>query len=166
MTASNIDWASLNLPSYEDPRDTKVRLDAIHRSILQQKGIDIRPEKNSPGFQPSEHQAREVAVMAALGLDPKDIGLVLNVEEKLLKMYYGKELRISHNLANAMVARQALSMAVSGRFPDMTKFWLKSRAGWTEKASEPLSDPSKGEDTGSAKDRLKRAIADHTTKPG
>jgi hypothetical protein len=152
-----IDWESLELPEYEDPAATKVRLDAIHRQILEEKGISVRPSKNSPGFAPTPYQARQVAVMSALGLDPKDIALVLDVEEKMLALYYRKELRVSHNLANAMVARVALQMALSGRYPDMTKFWLKARGGWKEAAASTVpEDKGRKDDLDSAKERLKR----------
>lgn len=160
----SIDWDALALPEYEDPSETKVRLDAIHRQILVQKGIGTKPEKNSPGFIPSAYQARQVSVMAALGLDLKDIALVLNVEEKMVKLYYAKELRVTHNLANAMVARQALSMALSGRYPDMTKFWLKAQAGWSEAPPKNANDAGSRENLDSAKDRLKRTIQDHSRK--
>lgn len=154
-----IDWESLDLPEYEDPAATKVRLDAIHRSILEEKGINTKPAKNSPGFAPTPYQARQVSVMSALGLDAKDIALVLDIEERLLKLYYTRELKVSHNLANAMVARVALQMAMSGRFPDMTKFWLKSRGGWKESVASINDGGSKNDaDVGTAKDRLRQMV--------
>lgn len=158
-----IDWDDLGLPDYEDPAATKVRLDEIHKQMLTDKNIATRPSKNSPGFAPTPYQARQVSVMACLGLEPKDIALVLDIEEKLLKLYYSKELKVSHNLANAMVAKRALEMAMSGRFPDMTKFWLKSRAGWKDAVHAP-GDGKTDVDTGSAKDRLKTMIG-HTPRP-
>lgn len=164
MNGTNIDWDSLGLGDLEDPEQTKIRLDAIHRQILIDKGIGTKPEKNSPGFAPTAYQARQVAVMAALGLDLKDIALVLNVEERMVKLYYQKELRVSHNLANAMVARQALQMAISGRFPDMTKFWLKAQAGWSEAAPRVPEEQRKDGQLDSAKDRLKNAIRDNSKK--
>lgn len=153
-----IDWESLDLPEYEDPAATKVRLDEIHRSILKEKGISTVPSKNSPGFAPTPYQARQVSVMAALGLEIKDIALVLDIEERLLKTYYTKELRVSHNLANAMVGKVALQMAMSGRFPDMTKFWLKSRAGWKESVVSAADGKAPDVDVGTAKDRLRRMV--------
>lgn len=161
MEVIGLDWESLGLPDYEDPAATKVRLDAIHKSILDEKGISTKPSKNSPGFAPTPYQARQVSVMAALGLDPKDIALVLDVEEKLLTLYYRKELRVSHNLANCMVARTALQMAMSGRFPDMTKFWLKTRGGWKEAVAKPTDDV-KADQFDSAKDKLRRVIGQST----
>lgn len=156
---NGIDWDSLNLPEYEDAQATKDRLDAMHMELLQKQGILLSPGKNSPGFAPSAAQAREVAVMACLGLEAKDIALVLNIELKLLKLYYEKELVVSANLANVMVARTALRMAVSGQNADMTKFWLKARAKWKETAAVELTGKDGGSlEIDSAKDRMRRAI--------
>lgn len=149
------DWDSLGLGEQEDPAVVKARLDQLHLQLLEDRGIATTPGKNSPGFEPTAAQAREVSVMACLGLDPKDIALVLNIELKLLKFYYGKELTVSMNLANAMVARQALRMAMSGNSPDMTKFWLKTRAGWTETSKMDLTTNGKDINNATAKDRLK-----------
>jgi len=158
-------WEDLNLPEYEDPVVTSKRLDDLQASILASKGVSTQPDKNSPGFNPTMAQAREVAVMSCLGMEPKDIALVLNIEEKLLKMYYAKELKVSANIANAMVARQALNMAMSGRFPDMTKFWLKSRAKWKETSSMEISGPDGGAmEFSSAKEKFAAAMATATHK--
>lgn len=154
-----IKWEELDLPEFEDEAATKVRLDEIHRAMLAEKGLSTTPNKNSPGFAPTPYQSRQVSVMAALGLEAKDIALVLDVDERLVKNYYHKELKVSHNLANMMVAKVALQMAMSGRFPDMTKFWLKSRGGWKEQVASAY-DGGKGPegDIGSAKDRLRRMV--------
>lgn len=164
---ATFNWEDLDLPEYEEPEATVKRLDELHSAILESKGVSSRPDKNSPGFNPTQAQAREVAVMSCLGMEPKDIALVLNVEEKLLKMYYAKELKVSANIANAMVARRALQMAMSGRFPDMTKFWLKSRAKWKETNSMELSGPDGGPlEFTSAKEKLATAMAAASSRAG
>lgn len=159
MSNTVFDWDSLGIGDEEDPAEVKKRLDKIHRDLLEAKGITTTPEKNSPGFVPSNTQARQVSVMACLGLDSKDIALVLNVEHKLLKLYYEKELRVTLNLANAMVARVALQMAMSGRNPDMTKFWLKAKAGWQEVQKIDVTSNGKTLEGASARDKLKDALA-------
>lgn len=156
------EWDDLEIPQ-EDPEQIKIRLDAIHRNLLEEKGLTTKPEKNSPGFRPSAAQAREVSVMSALGLDSADIALVLNIEEKMMKLYYVRELKVSHNLANALVARRALDMALSGRYPDMTKFWLKTRAKWKEtQGVELTANIHNTHELVTAKDRLKQLINDQT----
>lgn len=152
-------WEDLNLGPDEDPQTVKARLDKIHKDMLAEQGVSYTPEKNSPGFRPTVEQSRQVKVMACLGIDPKDIALILNIEHKLLKLYYTNELKISANLANAMVARAALQMALSGRSPDMTKFWLKCRAGWNDVQKVDITSNGKTLDQGiTAKDRLKQAL--------
>lgn len=161
---TNFSWEDLGLEELEDDASVKVRLDAIHREILTQKGLATVPSKNSPGFVPSAYQARQVAVMAALGLEAKDIALVLDIEEAMVKLYYKRELRVTHNLANAMVAREALKMALSGRYPDMTKFWLKTRGGWKEAVAAQHDEDKNKDAAESARDKLRRQITDVQTK--
>lgn len=160
-----MNWDELNLPDYENVEETNRRLNEIHKELLLAKGLSPVPEKNSPGFEPTAYQARQVAVMSCLGLSSRDIALVLNIEEKMLTVYYKKELKVSHNLANAMVARVALQMAMSGRFPDMTKFWLKTQAGWKDAVAAPVTEDNKEGDLDSAKSRLRRAIAPQLPAP-
>jgi hypothetical protein len=104
-------------------------------------------------------------------MEAKEIALVLNIEEAMLKAYYTKELKTSHIISNVMVARKALDMAMSGRFPDMTKFWLKSQAKWKEVNSVELTGKDGGPvEVGSARDKLARAMgvdaADAAGTPG
>lgn len=150
-----IDWDLIAIPDYETPQETNDRLEIITTQVMQENNIAYEPSKNSPGFRPSVEQARQVAVMSCLALSPKDIANVLNIELKLLKLYYSRELTVSVHIANAVVARQALAMATSGKNPDMTKFWLKTRAKWKETSSVEIvnKDGDKAE-VASAKDRL------------
>ena len=153
-------WEDLQLPEYDpDLADTQRRIDELHAKLMKEKGIKLTPDSSSPGFRPSTQQSREVAVMTALGLTPKEIGMVLNIEEKVLQYYYFKELNTSHKLANLMVARKALEMAMSGRFPDMTKFWLKSQAKWKETSAVELTGKDGGPvEVTSAREKLAQAM--------
>lgn len=152
-------WEDLGLPEYESVGDTKQRLDEIHERALKDKGLPVKADKGSPGFKPGLEQSRNVSVMSALGLEAKEIALVLNIEEAVLKAYYDKELKVSHKISNIMVARKALDMAMSGRFPDMTKFWLKSQAKWKEVQGIELTGKDGGPvEVGSARDKLARAM--------
>lgn len=152
-------WDDLNLGESEDPKEVSKRLDKIHADMLKEQGLAYEPGKNSPGFRPSVEQARSVSVMSCMGLEPKDIALVLNIELKLLNLYYSKELKVSKSLANVAVARVALRMAMSGASADMTKFWLKTQAGWQEKQAIDIT--SNGKDLGgmTAKEKVAAALA-------
>jgi hypothetical protein len=49
-----------------------------------------------------------------------------------MDIVYKYEIETGAARVNAEVARVALGMALSGANPDMTKFWLKTQAGWVE----------------------------------
>lgn len=152
-------WEDLNLPDLETPEQTKRRLDQLYEQQLQESGVKMTVDKGSPGFNPSVQQSREVSVMSALGLEPQEIALVLNIDEKILKRYYKRELGVSGKISNMVVARKALEMAASGRFPDMTKFWLKSRAKWKETSGLEITGKDGGPvEVSSARDKLARAM--------
>lgn len=152
-------WEDLNLPEYDSIEGVKDRLDMIHAEEMKAKGLPSKPDHNSPGFKPGIAQSREVAVLSALGLEAKEIALALNVEEKLLKTYYSRELMVSQKISNAMVARKALEMAMSGRFPEMTKFWLKARAKWKETSGVEITGANGGPvEVSSAREKLARAM--------
>lgn len=100
---------------------------AISTELLRETAL-----RGSPGFEPGPEQAAQVEKMTALGLSSDDIAAVLRIEPKLLKKYYAYEIETADKRTNAEVAKIALQMAMSGAVPDMTKFWLKTRAGWKE----------------------------------
>jgi hypothetical protein len=84
---------------------------------------------------------------------------VLNIDQKLLKQFYSRELSVAGKISNLVVARKALEMASSGRFPDMTKFWLKSQAGWKETSGIELTGKDGGPvEVVSARDKLAQAL--------
>ena len=98
----------------------------------------------SPGFNPGPEQADQVEKLTALGLSSEDIAATLRIEPKLLKTYYKYELDTADKRTNAAVAKVALQLALSGAAPDMTKFWLKTRAGWKETKEVQLTGQGGG----------------------
>ena len=101
----------------------------MHRPIIREN-----EKEKSPGFTGTEFQAKQVAELFALGMPIEKISKVLKVTETLLRFYYTDEVETAEALVNAEVAKTALDMAKSGRNPEMTQFWLKSRAGWMDKS--------------------------------
>lgn len=91
----------------------------------------ILKQVGSPGFRPSKSQAKQIEIMAAMGLLPKEIGTILGIETKLIEFFYTYELKTAKLRASLPVAKAALEMASDKRHPDMTKFWLQCNAGWT-----------------------------------
>jgi hypothetical protein len=82
-----------------------------------------------PNFKPTQEQRALVKSRAAVGLPQDDICKLLRLRSpKTLRKCFEREL--SHGLAEAtaVVARTAYEMAISGRYPAMTYFWLKCLA--------------------------------------
>lgn len=100
------------------------------RKTWKERNPDIT---NSPGFRPTHAQAQQVAKLASLGLKVHEIALVMQIEKSLLKFYYKYDLATAKARTNVSVAKVALDMALDGQHENMTKFWLKSQAGWVER---------------------------------
>jgi len=118
--------------------------------------------EKSPGFQASEFQARQVGELLALGLPVEKISQILKVTPVLLQFYYAQEFETAEALVNAKVAKVALDMALSGRNPEMTQFWLKSRAGWCEKNRLEITGADGGPiEITQAREGLMKLVLDH-----
>jgi hypothetical protein len=95
-----------------------------------------------PSFQPTEEQRKRVKSLSALGMRHKDICLVIGLRSpKSLRKHFREELSTGMAEANAVVARMAYEMAVSGRCPAMTFFYLKCRTKRAERVEE--EEPNK-----------------------
>lgn len=113
--------------------------DPEHRDkILKQRG--------SPGFKPTRAQAKQVELMAAMGLNPREIGACLGIEKELVTFYYSYEIRTALHRVNVAVGKVALEAALSGNDYDMTRFWLQTRAGWSPKSTLDVSGVDKDAD--------------------
>ena len=121
------DWKNIDLEELDNDEALNKRLTKLHTEVVGE--VD---KYNSPGFDPTPAQARTVSVMKGLGMSTKEIGDILLIEDSLLKLYYKRELSGASPYVNLAVAKVALSMALSGQSADMTKFWLKTQAGWRE----------------------------------
>jgi len=76
----------------------------------------------------------QIKVMAACGIEPQKIALVFGLTMSELFDEYGQELATAESEANATVAVSLYHMATSGRHPQASIFWLKSRANWKDDA--------------------------------
>ena len=83
-------------------------------------------------YQPTDKDREIVKAMASYGVPQEDIGRVIGVSHVTLRKYYAPEIETAAVQANAKVAETCYQMAVSGKMPAATFFWLKTRAGWRE----------------------------------
>lgn len=135
------EWSGINIDDLEDDDKVKARLSKIHNQVVSSEKVN---KEGSPGFDPSPTQSKTVSVMTGLGMSPKEISDILLIEEKILKLFYIRELAGASPYVNLAVAKKALEMALSGQHPDMTKFWLKARAGWKETNNVELTGKEGG----------------------
>lgn len=77
--------------------------------------------------------------LAGLGMKLPDIGTLLGVSRSTMYLQSKDNEKVKEALAKgkakaiAKVAQTSFEMASSGKYPDMTKFWLKCQAGWEDK---------------------------------
>lgn len=105
---------------------------AALRAARKWKDKAVTRPAGSPGFKPTATQAKQVEKMAAMGLSSREIGQILCIEKHLVEFFYEYEIKTATARVNMAVGKACLEMALDKQHPDMTKFWLKSRAGWKE----------------------------------
>lgn len=85
--------------------------------------------------------------LTKLGLPLEQVADILGISKRTLerRMHIDEKLRtaIESGRANQIkdVSEMAYQMAVSGKHPSMTMFWLKCRAGWSSTPKEEPIEP-------------------------
>ena len=93
-----------------------------------------------PRFEPTAEQRKTVEAMAAYGLREDQIASTIGpkgIDPKTLRKHFRRELLLGATKANSKVAETTYQMAISGKCPAMTIFWMKCRNGWRE--TEPAA---------------------------
>ena len=85
-----------------------------------------------PPYEPTEKDRRIVESMIAYGVTTQEVARVIGISPHTMYKYFRDELETSAVKANSKVAETAYAMAVSGKCPAATFFWLKCRAQWRE----------------------------------
>lgn len=112
--------------------------------------------RGRPKFEPTDEQRKTVMAMAGYGIPQEGIGLVIGIDLKTLRKYFRAELDKGEVVATSKVAESLYKMATDGNVAAAI-FWMKARAGWSEKVNVDL--------TGDALSSLYNAIADRS-RPG
>lgn len=86
-----------------------------------------------PSHQPTEDTRRTVSVMRACGDTTQDIALAIGVSRPTLNKHYETELDAGKQKMDAQVKGTLFRMAISGRYPAATFFYLKTKCGFREK---------------------------------
>src|SRR5579863_9339766 len=80
----------------------------------------------------TDKELEEIEAMAGLGMRFEDIARMKGMCLDTLRKYAREQLQRGKFKAKAAVMQTAYKMAVSGKFPVMTMFWLKTQASWRE----------------------------------
>jgi hypothetical protein len=89
-------------------------------------------------FVPTQEQRRQVKTLAGLGMKQAQIANLVGIHSAAtLRKYFRTELLEGPVATAVKVRRTMYEMATSGRNQAATMFWLKTRAGWSEKGREP-----------------------------
>jgi hypothetical protein len=84
-------------------------------------------------FEPSEEQRKTVKALAGYGVKQQHIAALLDVASvTTLRKHFAEELRQGALEAKTQMLGTLFKMAVSGRHPALTMFFLKTRGGWSE----------------------------------
>ncbi len=98
-----------------------------------------------PKIHPTAEQRRLVKSLVAFGVPQEKIARRIGIRSaKSLRKHFRQELDRGALDANGNVAQTLYNMATSGQHPIATLFWLKSRAGWTERPAfefQPVAAP-------------------------
>ena len=95
-----------------------------------------KPKRGRPEYGPSGEQRAVVCALAAYGVPQEEIARHLGVAPKTLRNHFRDELDKAAIDANAKVAASLFELATTGGNVTAAIFWLKTRAGWSETASE------------------------------
>jgi hypothetical protein len=95
---------------------------------------------------PTPERRRTVELLASYGVPQSYIAREIGVSAGTLRKYYRHELEHGLAAANAKVAEALFNTAVGGGPQSVTAciFWLKSRAGWTEKQKLEIENAGNG----------------------
>jgi hypothetical protein len=83
-------------------------------------------------FEATDARKSQVEVLAGLGLPHEQISLIIGCDAKTLRHYFHHELKSGNAKATAKVAQTLFNKAIGGDVASMI-FWMKVRAGWSER---------------------------------
>ena len=92
-----------------------------------------------PAFQATDENRRQVTLMVGVGIQQELIAKVLNCDIKTLRKHFKKELVVGKATVITKVAAQLMRNIEKGKEASAI-FFLKTQAGWKEKAD--IVDPA------------------------
>lgn len=118
-----------NIESIESKESDSILTPALNENDSQKGG---KRKVGRPPYLVTEDTRNRVYSLSIVGTRYEDIALVLDISPDTLTKYYKGELEKGRIEANAAVAGTLYEKAKQGDTSSMI-FWLKTRAGWSEK---------------------------------
>jgi len=84
-------------------------------------------------FSATAEQRKTVRAMSGFGVPQEDIASFLEIDPKTLRKHFRTDLDRGSIEATAKVAQSLFRMATEGNNVAAAIFWMKARAGWSEK---------------------------------
>jgi hypothetical protein len=88
-----------------------------------------------PRKKPTPKDLQEIEAMAGCGMTQESVAKIKGISVDTLRKYSNDVYQVGKAKGIGRVAKTAFEMAVSGKFPAMTIFFLKTQARWTEQPS-------------------------------
>src|SRR5579862_7308874 len=99
-----------------------------------------------PSFKPTKDQRKLVRYLAAIGLRHERIASVVEIRSpKTLRKHFRKDIAEGTAEATATITAAAYEMAVSGKYPGMTRFWLSTVGRGPAMLFDPAGQADRGE---------------------
>ena len=96
-----------------------------------------------PAHKPTDQQRKQVEALAGYGIPHLGMAAIMGIDRKTLEKHYRAELDVGSAKATAKVAESLYRQAVEGN-TSAAIFWMKARAGWSEKTQHEISGPNGG----------------------
>jgi hypothetical protein len=95
-----------------------------------------------PSYNPSDKDRSMVKTMTGYGIPQLDIARILKIDLKTLRKHFRDELDIGATTANTAMVQNLYKKAMGDGPASVaaTIFWLKVRAGWSEKTLQDDSE--------------------------
>jgi len=98
----------------------------------------VKNKRGRPQHLPTATTRKKIYNLSIVGTRYEDIALIMGIKNDTLTKHYKEVLEKGRIEANAAVAGTLYEKAKQGDTPSML-FWLKTRAGWSEKNTTELT---------------------------
>ncbi len=99
---------------------------------MKPKTLSAGKKDGRPPMEFSEAQRIRIAELSGYGIPHKDIARIMQVDDKTLRKHCHYELKTGGTEATSQVAKTLHGLATSGNVAACI-FWMKARAGWSER---------------------------------